>query len=85
MVEDRGRGFDPGDLDTEESSSSGLGLSGMRERLRVAGGDVEIESAPGRGTRVALRIPRDAALGGEPPARESPAPTTRTSARSREA
>ncbi len=36
-----------------------LGLLGMRERARSAGGDLCIRSRPGRGTLVALRLPLD--------------------------
>ena len=36
----------------------GNGLTGMDERLRALGGSVEIDSAPGAGTRVLLRVPR---------------------------
>jgi len=34
-----------------------VGLFSMRERARLAGGDVTIESAPGRGTLLRLDIP----------------------------
>ncbi|MGP8176215.1 MAG: sensor histidine kinase [Terracidiphilus sp.] len=55
-VEDDGRGFaveERGAL----SRSRGLGLLGIRERAANAGGSLEIRSAPGRGTRISLRIP----------------------------
>ena len=51
-VEDDGRGFT-----STVQCSTGLGLLGMRERSANAGGSVTIDSAPGRGTRIALRIP----------------------------
>jgi glucose-6-phosphate-specific signal transduction histidine kinase len=35
----------------------GLGLLGIRERAAIAGGSLLIDSAPGRGTRIALSIP----------------------------
>jgi signal transduction histidine kinase len=50
-VTDDGRGFLP------EAASEGFGLIGMRERIRLAGGRHEIESAPGRGTTVHAWIP----------------------------
>ncbi|MFF4983899.1 sensor histidine kinase [Streptomyces sp. NPDC001046] len=51
-VVDRGRGFDP------LSAPAGRGLaSSVRGRMREAGGTVEVDSAPGEGTRIALRWP----------------------------
>jgi signal transduction histidine kinase len=37
---------------------AGLGLSGMAERARLAGGELDVRSAPGGGTTVTLRIPQ---------------------------
>ena len=50
---DDGRGFDPGG----ERSLGGLGLLGMRERAILAGGSLEIVTAPGKGTLVQARFP----------------------------
>ena len=51
-VEDNGLGFDPtGDFPGH------LGLRSMRERVARFGGTVEIDSAPGRGTAIRVRIP----------------------------
>jgi len=58
IVEDNGIGFDPSRLETP---GAGLGLMGMRERAALAGGDVHIESAPGQGTTLILRIPASVA------------------------
>jgi NarL family two-component system sensor histidine kinase LiaS len=46
-VADDGRGFDP-----KERSQEGFGLRSMSERLEKLGGRVDVESAPGEGTRV---------------------------------
>jgi signal transduction histidine kinase len=54
-VVDDGGGFDMRDVMRTEGS--GLGLFGMRERLALIGGAVEIQSAPGRGTTVIARVP----------------------------
>jgi signal transduction histidine kinase len=59
-IEDSGRGFQF-DQRRMLSGSSGLGLLGMRERVSAARGTLVIDSAPGRGTRVAVRIPVAAA------------------------
>lgn len=50
-ITDDGRGFDARD------DSPGLGLGGMRERARLVGGSLEVESAPRSGTWVNLRVP----------------------------
>ena len=49
VVEDDGGGFDPG------SVTDGLGLVGMRERVELTGGRLEISSRPG--TRVVAKLP----------------------------
>lgn len=51
VVEDDGVGFDATKADHE-----GYGLFGIREQLGHFGGSMEIDSAPGRGTRVHLRV-----------------------------
>ncbi|WP_238155326.1 sensor histidine kinase [Kribbella soli] len=48
---DDGTGFTPG------SVSGGFGLNAMRGRVEESGGTVEVESTPGRGTRVQVLIP----------------------------
>jgi signal transduction histidine kinase len=52
-IEDEGRGFDVGPALAARSS----GLNGMRERSRLAGGSLDIDSEPGRGTRLSLVLP----------------------------
>jgi len=56
---------------------SGLGLSQVFGTARQSGGDVTIESTPGRGTTVTLHLPRAGAAGPEVPASQPPAPDTR--------
>jgi len=60
-VEDNGRGFQLNEQ-RMPSRSAGLGLLGIRERAAIAGGSLVIDSAPGQGTRIALRIPLPPAL-----------------------
>ena len=55
-VSDEGRGFDPAML-IGQDVKYGLGLSRVRERVRAIGGDLEIDSAPGAGSRFILSIP----------------------------
>ena len=52
-ISDNGRGFDPED----PSISKSLGLLGMRERVAILGGGVNIASAPGKGTTVTAWVP----------------------------
>ncbi|QQQ02895.1 sensor histidine kinase [Lysobacter enzymogenes] len=54
-VRDDGRGCDP----VAALASGGNGLGGMRERLRLYGGRLEIASAPGAGLRLSARLPLD--------------------------
>jgi signal transduction histidine kinase len=56
-VVDDGVGFVPGDPHTHPSGR-GLGLLGMREKLRPLGGVLKIESAPGQGTKLFITVPR---------------------------
>ena len=53
VVEDDGRGFDA----SADPPAGHFGLVVMRERARAAGGALDVNSAPGRGTRVALDLP----------------------------
>lgn len=56
-VEDDGVGFDPEEMRQPRESGQGLGLLGMRERLALLGGTCVVESQPGNGTRVVVRVP----------------------------
>jgi signal transduction histidine kinase len=53
-VEDRGRGFTPTRPEVHENH---LGLEMMRRRVAELGGVLDIESSPGKGTRVVARLP----------------------------
>ena len=57
IVADRGPGFDPATLDRPRTGSGGLGLFSIRERVASFEGELRIESAPGRGTRITLVAP----------------------------
>jgi PAS domain S-box-containing protein len=52
-VRDDGVGFEPALRGNRRS----LGLTSMRERVRLLQGELDIESAPGRGTNVVARVP----------------------------
>ncbi|MBI4169189.1 MAG: sensor histidine kinase, partial [Acidobacteria bacterium] len=55
-VKDDGRGFDLQAV-LNRRGERGLGLIGMRERLSALGGQLTIDSAPGRGTDLRIIIP----------------------------
>ncbi len=59
IIEDDGCGFDVGAVAATAGHSRGLGLDGMRERLLLIGGTLEIESSMGAGTTIFARIPLD--------------------------
>ena len=60
VIEDDGRGFDPNGLQAGKT----IGLAGMRERLELLGGSLDIDSTEGRGTIVTGRFPtREAVVG----------------------
>ncbi len=58
-VVDNGRGFN----NVELSESDRLGVAGMRERANLAGGTLEIQSQPGKGTQVYCRLPVSGKMG----------------------
>jgi two-component system, NarL family, sensor histidine kinase UhpB len=53
-VRDDGRGITPAEI----AGGRSLGLVGLRERAIACGGMIYIEGTPGRGTHVAVRVPR---------------------------
>ena len=65
-IRDDGHGFDPTSVAPAEDGQSRIGLAGMRERLRLLGGSLEIESKPGGPTIVRAKLPRWLPLAGAP-------------------
>ena len=57
VIEDNGRGFDIKAANRSEDPASGLGLAGMKERAILSVGSFELESFPGKGTRIAVSLP----------------------------
>jgi len=53
-VEDDGVGFE---VERAVAQPESFGLKGMRERVALMGGHLEIRSMPGQGTRIAMRLP----------------------------
>ncbi len=57
VVEDNGKGFNPEVVLRGSMDSGKLGLLGIRERVALLGGTMEIESAPDGGTTIFVRLP----------------------------
>lgn len=57
IVKDDGRGFDLNRVLATASRLNGLGIVGMQERAKLAGGDLTLETDPGRGATVQLKLP----------------------------
>jgi PAS domain S-box-containing protein len=68
VIEDNGGGFDVEAAAPPAGRGRRLGLLGMRERAALLGGTINVETAPGAGTTLFVRIPFDAraAEGGAP-------------------
>ena len=60
-IEDHGRGFEPPPLVGPDATErhQHIGLRGMRDRAAMVGGELTVESRPGEGTRVRVRVPND--------------------------
>jgi PAS domain S-box-containing protein len=56
-VRDEGRGFDRSAVSGEQGPVERLGLSTMRERVALLGGELEIRSIPGAGTSIVAEVP----------------------------
>jgi signal transduction histidine kinase len=69
-VRDDGPGFDV--MAQRRSPAASFGLSSMRERVRLVGGQIEIRTSPGAGTEVFARFPT-ANADAEPAHRDRPA------------
>jgi signal transduction histidine kinase len=57
VIDDDGAGFDP------RSANAGCGLSNMRNRMKAIGGDLQLESQAGKGTRIRIDVPISGARG----------------------
>jgi signal transduction histidine kinase/HAMP domain-containing protein len=59
VVIDRGSGFNVDEVLKKEGKEKGLGLFSIKERLRLFGGNLRIESAPRHGTKCTIQLPYD--------------------------
>jgi signal transduction histidine kinase len=56
-IEDDGKGFIVKQFNPRSQEVQGLGLMGMRERVSLIGGELKIDSEPGKGTHVSISVP----------------------------
>jgi signal transduction histidine kinase len=57
IAEDNGVGFRVSNDQAPDQPGGGLGLIGMHERAALIGAEIEIESAPGNGTTIYIKVP----------------------------
>ncbi len=57
VVEDDGIGFEPAQMSSWWGKNQGFGLFSIRERLKYVGGSLNVDSQPGKGTRITLIAP----------------------------
>lgn len=69
-VSDNGDGCEPAQVMRPSPDASGFGLFNLHQRMELVGGSFELDSTPGGGCRVTLRLPAEVA------AEESAEPTT---------
>jgi len=54
---DDGRGFDFTGVETKPAANAGFGLTNIAARTKILGGELRVESAPGRGTSLTVQLP----------------------------
>ncbi len=59
ILEDNGAGFDVDAVLASPEKARRLGLRGMRERIALLGGELEVESSPGSGTTIFVHLPEN--------------------------
>ena len=65
-VKDNGIGFDSNEIEKSEDRQGQFGLNGIRERLELLDGELKLESSPGKGTTMTVKIlQRTGAISGE--------------------
>ena len=57
IIKDDGKGFDVDEILGSRHLRGGIGISGMRERVFLLGGSLNIQSRAGHGTRIFIEIP----------------------------
>jgi signal transduction histidine kinase len=57
QIEDDGGGFDVDNMQARYDERGSLGMINLHERTELLGGQIRVESAPGRGTRITVIVP----------------------------
>ena len=57
LIRDDGIGFNPDEARRRATQGDSLGILGMEERVKLLGGKFELQSRPGKGTTISLRVP----------------------------
>lgn len=57
LLEDDGKGFNTNDFMGRATPDKGMGITAMRERAYMTGGVLDIQSKPGKGTKITLEVP----------------------------
>jgi PAS domain S-box-containing protein len=74
IIKDNGQGFNVKTALARESSTKGIGLATMAERVRMVGGSLDIHSHQGAGTQITFTIPTDARRKPEDVPEDAPLP-----------
>ncbi len=56
-INDNGKGFENNRVNSENKLSVGLGIPGIKERVRILEGNIDIDSVIGKGTKIKINIP----------------------------
>jgi CheY-like chemotaxis protein len=76
-VADQGRGFDPSAAQSMGGAEGpGAGLTGIRRRVELLGGTMEVSSAPGEGAQFLLRVPCEVVEEDDAPLKQAQQPST---------
>jgi signal transduction histidine kinase len=59
VIEDDGKGFDVDQVMNNYEQRASLGMINIRERTQLIGGELTMKSAPGRGTRITVYVPKE--------------------------
>lgn len=57
QISDNGKGFSPDKIDKRKVTRSGNGITNIQERTDMINGDFRIQSAPGEGTKILIKVP----------------------------